>query len=142
MPFHFRKELVDHIRKLMFSLGPAPLADNENRGITMLDFDLMSVGEEDQLREDQEAFYGVASPTPVMMRASRRKCLEIPTTFEQLERLLVWYIKSEYNLFIANCPHFVEVILVNGGHLPASVDILKRWLPAPRVANGESNVLG
>jgi len=51
--FQFHKILVDNIRKLMFSLGPAPLVDNAHREITMFAFVRMLVGEENQLREDQ-----------------------------------------------------------------------------------------
>ena len=51
-PFQFHKELVDNIRKLMFSLGPAPMSNNAQRGITMLAFVRMSVGQKNQLQKD------------------------------------------------------------------------------------------
>ena len=50
--YQFHKELVDDIRKLQFSLGQSPLADNAHRGISILAFVLMSVAEETQLREE------------------------------------------------------------------------------------------
>ena len=46
MPVQFHKELVDDIRKLMFSLGSALLADNAHRGMTLLVFALLTVGED------------------------------------------------------------------------------------------------
>lgn len=55
VPVQFHKELVDEIRKMMFFLGATPMADNSHRGITPLAFTLLTVGEENQLREDQEA---------------------------------------------------------------------------------------
>jgi len=70
-PVQFHKELVDDIRKLMFSFGASPLADNAHRGISPLAFVLMSVAEENQLRENQEAYDGATSLTPGMMRAAK-----------------------------------------------------------------------
>ena len=68
MPVQFHKELVDDIRKLMFSLGSAPLADNSHRGMTPLAFALLTVGEKNQLRENQEAYDGATSLTPNMLK--------------------------------------------------------------------------
>ena len=125
----FHKELVDDIRKLQFSMGPLPLVDNAYRGITPLAFVLLTVGEEHKLREEQEAFDGATLLTPAMMRANKRKCPAIPTTFDQLVRLLVWYIRVGLWLFGPHCQHFIEVKMVkqelmrmycrNAGQLPA-----------------------
>jgi len=52
IPYQFHKELVYNNRKLRFSLGPSPLADNAHRGILLLNFGLMLVAEENKLRED------------------------------------------------------------------------------------------
>ena len=79
IPVQFHKELVEDIKKLMFSPGTAPLAGNAHRGITPLAFVILSVWEESMLREDQEAFDGATSLTPAMMRVVRRKCPAIPT---------------------------------------------------------------
>jgi len=44
--YQFHKELVDDIKKTAFSLGAAPIADNNHRGIYMLVFELISVAED------------------------------------------------------------------------------------------------
>ena len=74
MPVQFYKELVDNIRKLIFSLGSAPLADNSHKGMMPLAFALLTVGEENQLREDHETYDGATSLTPNMLKNARRKC--------------------------------------------------------------------
>ena len=97
--FTFHKELVDDLRKLMFSFGPAPLADNAHRGVTILSFVLMSVAEENDLREEQEYRDEATHITPNAVKASRRKCPPIPTTFDSFERLLSRYIHALLILF-------------------------------------------
>ena len=109
IPYQFHKELVDDIHKLMFSMGPSPLADTAHRGISILAFGVMSVAEENQLMEEQEWRDGATTITPSALRASKRKCPSIPKEFDQFERLLVRYMKAGTMLFTRKCPHFVQV---------------------------------
>ena len=69
--YQLHKELVEDIRKLMFTIGAAPLADNVYRGITSLTFTLMLVADEHTLQEDRETFNGATSMTPAAVRASK-----------------------------------------------------------------------
>ena len=48
IPYQFHKELVDDIRKLIFSTGAAILADNVRRGINPLVFVLVLVADENK----------------------------------------------------------------------------------------------
>jgi len=96
----------------MFPFCVSPLADNAHRGISPLAFVLMSVAEENQLREDQESYDGATSLTPGMVRAAKRKCLSIPTTLRELVELLRCYISAGHFLFTARCEHFVEVVRI------------------------------
>ena len=57
----------------------------------------------------QEWRDGATTITPSAVKASRRKCLSIPTDFDQFERLLVRYIKAGTILFTKQCDHFLEV---------------------------------
>ena len=128
IPVQFHKELVEDIRKLMFSLGPAPLAANAHRGITPLAFVLLSVDDENKLREDQDAYEGATSLTPAMMRAAKRRCPSVVFDFEKFDKLMIRYVKSGQKLFTERCAHFVEcnsmrqVLMLmyrrNLGHLP------------------------
>ena len=77
MDFQFHKELVDDIRKMIFSLGSTPLVDNAHCGISPLAFGSILVAEENQLREDQEARDSTTSLTPAAVRASKQKCPSI-----------------------------------------------------------------
>ena len=52
IPYQFHKELVEDLRKLIFSFGHAPLADNAHRGISPLTFGFMIVSEDNSLQED------------------------------------------------------------------------------------------
>lgn len=47
-------------------------------------FVLLSVSEDNQLREDQDAYDGVTLLTHVMMKAARRKCPSPPIGFTSL----------------------------------------------------------
>ena len=111
-PYQFHKELVEDLRKLMFSLGPAPLADNAHRGISPLAFGLMTVAEENALREDQEARDGATALTPAAVRAAKRKCPSIPQLLQDLIVLLRRYIKAGHILFTRKCHHFQEVVRI------------------------------
>lgn len=53
-------------------------------GITPMVFVLLSVSEDNQLREDQDAYDGVTLLTHVMMKAARRKCPSPPIGFTSL----------------------------------------------------------
>jgi len=127
MPFQFHNELVDDIRKLIFSLGSAPLVDNAHRGISLLGFGSMTVAEENQLREDQEYRDGATSLTPANIRAAKRKCPSIPVLYDPFDRLISRYICAGQLLFTRRCHHSQEVtrmkeelLLIysrNGGHL-------------------------
>ena len=108
IPVQFHKELVEDIRKYMFSFGPAPLAATAHRGITPLAFTLLSVSEDNQLREDQDAYDGATSLTPAMLKAARRKCPSPPFEFDKFERLLIRYVLSGRRLFTVHCPHFIS----------------------------------
>ena len=133
----YHKELVKDVRKLMFSLGLAPLADHVHMGVTPLAFVILTVGEENQLREDQEAFDGATSLTPAMMRASKRNCPSIPTGFDQFDRLLIRYIRVGQCMFTRHCQHFTEVNYIrqelmmmykrNTGHLPSNISMGLLW---------------
>ena len=103
---------MDDIRKLMFSFGASPLADNTHRGISPLSFVLMLATEENQVREDQEAYNGTTSLIPGMTRAAKRKCPSIPTTLRELVELLQRYISAGHLLFTARYDHFVEVMRI------------------------------
>jgi len=46
MDFQFHKELIDYIRKMNFSLGSTPLAEQAHKGISPLAFGAMSVAKE------------------------------------------------------------------------------------------------
>jgi len=72
----------------------------------------MSVAEETQLREDQEAFDGATSLTPGMLKAAKRKCPSIPTILDISLLFLRWYITARRSLFTERCPHFVEVVRI------------------------------
>jgi len=85
------------------------LADNSHKGISPLAFTLLTIGEENQLREDQEAYDSTASLTPTMFKNAQRKSPAIPFEFDKFERLLIRYIKVGQNLFTIHCPHFIEV---------------------------------
>lgn len=137
IPFQFHKELVDDIRKLMFSLRPSLLEDNAHRGIIIFVFVLTSVTEENQIREDQEARNGATAITPFGVKAFKRKCPPIPSTFDQLERILVRYLKVGELLFTTLCKNFIEVgrlyqelmlmYWMNGGSLPAATITTIVW---------------
>jgi len=90
----------------------------------------MYVVEEDQLQEDQETRDWASSITPAGVRASKRKCPAIPTTFDPFERLLTCYIRAGHLLFTKRCHRFEEVVRIkqelmfmyqcNGGYLPTN----------------------
>ena len=94
----------------MFSFGPAPLADNAHREVTILYFVLMSVAEENELREDQEYRDAATHITPSAVKLLPRECPPIPKNFDSFERLLRWYIQTLLILFGKYCPHYLEVI--------------------------------
>ena len=98
---------MDDIRKLIFSFGVSQLADNAHRGIYPLSFALISVAEENQLREDQDAYTGSTSLTPGMMRAQKHNCPSIPIMLRELVELLRQYISAGYLLFTARCEHLL-----------------------------------
>jgi len=100
---------MEDTRKLMFSLGGAQMADNSHRGISPLAFALLTFGEVNQLREDQEVYDGATSLTPTMFKNAQWKCFTIPVEFDKFERLIVRYKKAGQNLFTIHCPHFIEV---------------------------------
>ena len=50
------KGLVEDIEKIHFSYGETPTADTAYQGITPLAFLLMSIAEEQQLRENEEVY--------------------------------------------------------------------------------------
>ena len=108
--YQFHKELMDDIRKMMFYLGSTPLADNAHCEISPLAFGFMPVAEENQLWEDQEARDKTTALTPTAVRASKRKCPSIPTTFPELNELLTRYIYAGHSLFTIKCHHFQKVV--------------------------------
>lgn len=73
--------MVENLRKLIFSLGMFPLTKNTHRGIFHFAFGAMSVGEENALREDQEARDGATSLTLAIVRAKKRKYPLTPVDF-------------------------------------------------------------
>lgn len=87
-----------------------PLADNAHRRISILAFGSMSVAEENQLREDQEARDGATALMLATVCASKRNCLSIPTGFDDLNTLLSRYIFAGHKLFTKKCHHFEEVV--------------------------------
>ena len=137
IPYAFHKELVDDIHKLRLSLGAAPLAETAHRGITPLAFSLLTVQEENAIRETQEWHDNATSVTPAALKASKRKCPSIPSNFDQFERLLRRYVIAGRALFGEQCDHFVEVTRMkqelmllyrrNGGSLPANTIASLLW---------------
>jgi len=118
----------------MFSLGHAPLADNAHRVISPQDFGVMTVAEENILREDQEARGGATYLTPAAIRSAKCKFLSIPTRLYDLIVLLRRYIKEGHLLFARSCPHFQEVVRIK-----QELTLMQRWnghfLPAANVAS-------
>ena len=74
--------MVEDIFKLHLSLGPAPLSNNAQCGITPLAFSLLTVQEENVMREDQDAYDMDTTITSSTVKADKRKCLSITDTFD------------------------------------------------------------
>jgi len=69
----------------------------------------MTVADENQLREDQEARDGATSLTPAAVRAARRKCPSVPTQYDPFDQLLTRYICVGKIFFTRRCHHSQEV---------------------------------
>jgi len=74
-------------------------------GVSPLAFVLMSVADENEFREDQEAYNRAKSLTPGMTRASKRKYPSITKTLRELVELLRRYISTSYCLW-----HIVSIL--------------------------------
>jgi len=69
----------------------------------------MSIAEESQLRENQEAHDGATTLTPSVVRAAKRKCPSIPSGFHEPILLLTRYAQAGEYFFTLNSQHFQEV---------------------------------
>ena len=137
IPPSFHKELAEDIFKLRFSVSSSPIPDAAHRGITPLAFALLSVQEENLLRDNQDAYDLATTITPENAKAAKRKCPKLPETYDQFERLVRRYIHAGRALFGTQCPHIVEVIRIkqelqlmyrrNGGHLPRATIASLVW---------------
>ena len=105
----FHKDLVEDIAKLRFSYGENPTTDIAHKGITPLEFFMMSIAEEQQLRINEEVYEFATNITPQASKAANRNPPPFPDTYEKLRWLLRQYIKAGRSLFMQKNGHLQEM---------------------------------